>query len=106
MASFDQLPGRLNLSFRSGDAVSVSLDFNPIALTGLTVSAAIYSVVSGAQIVPLTVVVTNAAAGQCNVSLTDEQTAAIPAGTYRWEMSALDAGARRTYLAGFVEVTR
>ena len=106
MASFEQLPGVLNLAFRAGDEVSLALDFNPTSLSGLTPAAAIYSVVSGAQVVAITITVTNAGAGQCNLSLTDEQTAAIPPGTYRWEFSAVDAGARRTYLTGFVEVTR
>lgn len=107
MPAYEQLPGRLNLAFRAGDDFSALIDFDPIAMTGYTVSAAIYSYVSGATISQFTTTVSNAASGQVNIALTDTQTAAIPAGTYGWRMQWADAGgAQRTALTGFAEVTR
>lgn len=106
MASYEQLPGKMNVAFKGIDGLSVALDFNPTTFTGVTLSAAITSVVNGSTVATPTVTVTNAGAGQCNVSLPGSQAASIPAGTYAWELWAVDNGARRTYLTGFVEVTR
>lgn len=106
MATYEQLPGTLGLTFRAGDLVSTEIDFSPLALTGYTMSAALSSLVSGEEVVEVTTVVTNASLGQVNVSLTDEQTAQLEPGTYTWELVGETAGARRTLLTGFVEVTR
>jgi hypothetical protein len=103
MASFDQRPGKLNLSFRAGDPFSFALDFDPISLTGLTLSSAIRSVVSGSSVGSFSIAVTNAAAGQCNLSLSAAQTSALPPGTYTWELLAPES---QTFFQGFVEVTR
>lgn len=105
MPSYEQLPGSLNLSFRKADEVSTEIDFNPISLTGFTMAATIVSLVSGGTVASMVTTMTNASQGRVNIGLTDEQTAALPVGTYRWEMTANDGVARRTYLAGFVEVT-
>lgn len=103
MPSYDQRPGVLNLSFCRGDDFSTIVDFS-IAMNAYTVTASIYSAVTGAEVVPLTVSFVSQANGQVNVSLTDSQTAALAKGTYRWSMKWTEGNATRTALTGFVEV--
>jgi hypothetical protein len=103
MPSYDQTPGTLNLSFKRGDDVSAMVDFS-ISLASYTVTAGITSLVSGAEVQPLTVSFVSATAGQVNVSLTDTQTAALARGTYGWQMKWTENQATRTALTGFVEV--
>lgn len=103
MPSYDQTPGSLNLSFARGDDFSALVDFS-IGMTGYTVSASMTSLVSNAEVQPLTVSFVSATAGTVNVSLTDTQTAALPRGTYGWNMKWTEGAATRTALTGFVEV--
>jgi hypothetical protein len=103
MPSYDQTPGTLNLSFVRGDDFSTLVDFS-ITMTGYTVTAAMYSLVSGAEPQAFTVTAANASAGQYNISLTDTQTAALARGTYGWRMTWTESNATRTALTGFVEV--
>ncbi len=103
MPSYDQTPGSLNLTFNRADDFSTLIDFS-IGMTGYTVTAGITSLVTGAEVVPLTVSVVSATAGQVNVSLTDTQTAALARGTYGWQMKWVENNATRTALTGFVEV--
>lgn len=104
-ANYEQLPGELNLSFRRADEVSTEIDFNPISLTGYTMAATLVSLVGGGTVASITTTTVDAAAGRLNIGLTDEQTAALPVGTYRWNLTADDGQARRTYLTGMVEVS-
>ena len=104
MASYDQTPGTLNLSFARGDDFSALVDFS-IGLTGYTVSATMTSLVTGNEVVPFTVAFASATAGQVNVSLTDVQTLSLACGTYGWAMKWTEGSATRTALSGFVEVS-
>ena len=107
MSSYDQLPGQLNLSVRGGDRLSAEIDFNPISLTGYTMVATISSLVGGGTLASMATTLTDAAAGKVNVALTGTQTDGLARGTYRWDLTATDSSsARRSYLTGFVEVTR
>ena len=103
MASYDQTPGALNLSFKRGDDFSTLIDFS-IGMTGYTVTAGVTSLVTGDEVQPLTVSFASATAGTVNVSLTDTQTAALARGTYGWQMKWTENQATRTALTGFVEV--
>jgi len=103
MASYDQTPGALNLSFKRGDDFSTLIDFS-IGMTGYTVTAGVTSLVTGDEVQPLTVSFASATAGQVNVSLNDTQTAALARGTYGWQMKWVENQATRTALTGFVEV--
>jgi len=103
MPSYDQTPGTLGLSFVRGDDFSTLVDFS-ITMTGYTVAASLYSLVSGAEVQAFTVTAANASAGQYNISLTDTQTAALARGTYGWRMTWTESNATRTALTGFVEV--
>jgi hypothetical protein len=105
MANYEQLPGELNLAFRRGDEVSTEIDFSPISLTAYTMTASLVSLVSGGTVSSITTTMVDAAAGRLNIGLTDEQTAALPIGTYRWDLTASDGTARRSYLTGLVEVS-
>lgn len=104
MPSYDQNPGSLNLSFNRGNDFSSLIDFSLNMASGYTITAAITSAVTGAEVVPFTVTVPDASAGQVNISLTDTQTAAIPRGTYLWNLAWTEVNATRTALTGFVEV--
>ena len=103
MPSYDQTPGTLNLKMNQGDDVSVLIDLS-IALTGYTVTSSVTSLVTGADVVPFTVTVVSATAGQVNVSLSDTQMAALARGTYGWHMAWTESNATRTALTGYVEV--
>jgi len=105
MATYVQQPGTMGLSFRAGDSFSTLIDFDPISLVGHTVSSQIVSLVTGQSVTPLTTLVTDAAGGKVNVSLTSQQTASLPVGSYGWEI-VWDNGAKRTALSGVCEVTK
>ena len=103
MPSYDQTPGALNLAFNRADDFSVLVDMS-ITLTGYTVTAGITSLVTGAEVQPLTVAIVSATAGTVNLSLSDTQTLAMSRGTYGWQMKWTEGQATRTALTGFVEV--
>lgn len=103
MPSAPQEPGRLNISFVRGDAWGQLIDFSsPASIAGYTFSAGLYATTTGDVVQAITTTVVDAAAGQVNLSLTANQTAAIPAGTYEFRMT-WGPTARRVY-EGFAEV--
>lgn len=102
MSAYDQTPGSLPISFVRGDSLSALVDFS-IDLTGYTFVGSLISVVTGAEVIPLTVSVVSAANGQVNVSLTTQQTASLARGTYQWKFVWTQGQAVRTALVGFVE---
>jgi len=104
MAVFEQLPGYLALSFRQGDDFTTTVDFD-FNVTGYTWQADVRSTITGESVEEISVTVTDAAAGQMTLSLTDEETAALPAGTWGWTLVGTAGGVKRTYFSGFVEVT-
>ena len=94
----------MSFAFRKGDDFSTLIDFS-ISLASYTLSAGLYSTVTGALVQAMTVAVTDAAAGLVSVSLTDTQTAALAAGTYAWRLDWTAPGSvQRGPLAGMVEV--
>jgi hypothetical protein len=104
MASYEQLPGTLNLSLRRGDDFSVDADFS-IALTGSFLTASAHSVVNDTQVITFTTTLTDAEQGLVNMTLTSAQTQVLAVGTYSWRLVATSGGITRTYLAGYLEVT-
>lgn len=102
MNAYDQTPGNLPISFVRGDSLSVLVDFS-IDLTGYSFTGSLVSVVTGDDVVPLTLAVVSAASGQVNVSLTAQQTAALARGTYQWKFVWTQGASVRTALTGFVE---
>jgi hypothetical protein len=100
--AYDQTPGNLPISFVRGDTMSALVDFS-IDLTGFSFVGSLVSVVTGSEVVPLTLAVVSAGNGQVNVSLTAQQTAALARGTYQWKFVWTQGLAVRTALTGFVE---
>jgi hypothetical protein len=104
MSTYSVLPGTMNLAFKKSGDFSALIDFD-IALTSYTVTASMTSFVSGSDVQSFTTSVSDAAAGQVSVSLTDTQTAALAAGTYGWHLDwVAPGGIQRTALTGTVEV--
>jgi hypothetical protein len=105
-AVYKQTPGQMNLVFRQGDEIGTVVDFDGVSLSGHTVSAAVSSLVTGQEVLPITTTFVDAAAGRVNVSLTESQTASLPVGTYGWTLEWVAPGSvKRTALSGIVEVT-
>ena len=105
MATYQQLPGTLNLAFRRGDDFSTLIDFS-VPLTAYTMTSTIRSVVTGESVASFATTLTDAAAGKVNIALSDTQTLSLAPATYRWVMDGTQGGLTRTYLNGYVEVTR
>ena len=104
-STYSQLPGTMNLSFKRSNDFATAIDFDGTTLVGFSVTASITSLVTGASVVPFTTTVTDASAGQVNIALSDTQTAALPAGTYGWQLDWVAPGSvQRTALSGTVEV--
>jgi len=104
-STVSQLPGQMNLAFKRANDFSSLIDFDGTTLVGYTVTASVTSLVTGATVVPFTTTVSDASAGQVNIALTDTQTAALPAGTYGWQLDWTAPGSvQRTALSGTVEV--
>lgn len=105
MSAYRQLPGRLDLAIKSGDDFSANVDFS-ISLSGVTMASTIASVVSGATVSTIATSFQDAANGIVNISLSDTQTSTLSPGTYRWSMAGTQGSLTRTYLEGYIEVTR
>lgn len=106
MATYEQLPGEMSLALRSGDDLpATEIDFS-ISISGFSFTAPIQSTVTGETLTSFTVAVTDAAAGKLTIALTDAQTSGLPVGTYKWSLVGTSGSATRTYLSGYVEVTR
>lgn len=104
MATYSTLPGVLNVHFKRGDELGVTVDFDHALTAGHTVSAVLFSLVTGSVLASLTVAVTNAAAGTASLSLTKIQTGTLPAGTLGFRVTLdMPGSVRRTVLEGFAE---
>lgn len=117
MATFESLPGELNLKFVPGDEINVNCDFD-INITGYTVTNLIYvknvyatsgggsgSVSTvGATVTTFVQNVTNASAGQITLNLPEDRSSLLsPAIGYRWYLRWIDtSNVTRTVLSGDV----
>jgi hypothetical protein len=101
MATFKQLPAVVNLAFKAGDYVSSTIDFDT-PLTGLTVTAHVYSLVDRRKIYDIPVVVSNITGGVVTMSISPEDTSESSPGSYGWEMQWRNPV--RTVLSGTVDV--
>ena len=102
MATYDQLPGQMNLRWRPGDDFGSLLDFD-ISLVGYTATAKVTSTLTGATLATFAVTFPDAAAGKVNIALSDLQTAALGAGTFGWNLTWTSGDVTRTALEGFVD---
>jgi Flp pilus assembly protein TadG len=104
-STYNQLPGTMNLAFRRANDFATLIDFDGTTLVGFAVTASVTSLVTGATVIPFTTSITDASAGQVNIALADTQTAALPAGTYGWQLDWTAPGSvQRTALSGTLEV--
>jgi hypothetical protein len=95
----------MNLAFKKNGDFATLIDFDGTTLIGYTATASITSLVTGTTVIPFTTTITDASAGQLNIALSDAQTAALPAGTYGWQLDWVAPGSiQRTALSGTVEV--
>lgn len=115
-AEFLALPGSLNISLIVGDEFGMLADLS-IDTTGFAWTAIVYEVTTsisfanpagvntqGATRATFTVTEVNAANGQLNLSLTENQTGAfVPSTKYRWYLRGVSpAQVTRTYLSGML----
>lgn len=119
MATFEQLPGDLNLTFVTGDELRLNCDFDA-NITGYTVTNSIYvnrllasdggsSAIStiGATVAQFDQTVINAANGTMLLVLPEDKSSLLsPAVGYRWYLRWTDtASVTRTVLSGNLTVT-
>lgn len=118
MPTLSRIPGELNLIFVIGDDLPISIDLDQ-SIVGSTWECSVYvdgvgvfatppgetyETDPGAVVFSPTVTVTNAAAGQLSISITDAQTDLMsPNITYRWFLRQTVSGVSRTIVAGFAE---
>lgn len=104
MATVSTLPGTLNFALRRSDDFSTLLDFS-VSAEGCTVRSEVVSAVTGSVAAEFATSVIDAAAGQVNLALTGEQTAALAAGTYLWRnVWDQPGGVQKTMFTGYIEV--
>lgn len=118
MPTLSRIPGELNLIFVIGDDLPITIDLDQdvtgstwecgVYVDGVGVFATLpgsgYVTTPGETVFSPTVTVTNAAAGQLTISITDAQTDLMLDGvTYRWFLRQTLSGQSRTVLAGFAE---
>jgi len=117
MATFEQLPGELNLTFVQGDEVQVNCDFD-VNITGYTVTNSVYVTnvfaagvagsnfvtTVGATVTSFDQNVTNASLGQMTLVLPENKSSLLSPGIgYRWYLRWVDTvGVTRTVLSGNV----
>jgi hypothetical protein len=106
-------PGAYNLIIRRGVAFSITFTLTEddgttaINLTGYTAHALVRKLPTSAVVKDLTPTLTSAAGGIITIALTDEQTLALPAGAFRWDLVLEDAGGSRLgpYVAGLCDIS-
>lgn len=116
MATISQLPANVTLRKFRGDEFLVAFDFD-IDLSGYTFSTDIYTLttaISGVgsgtittteSVGAFTVTPTSLANGQVSLSLDEDQSNAIDAGSYRWYLRWVSPlGETRTVLNGVLEL--
>ena len=102
MATYDQIPGQMQLRWRPGDDFSSLIDFD-ISLVGYTAAARVTSTITGSTLTTFTTTIPSAATGQINIALTDTQTATLGAGTFGWSLTWTLGDVTRTALSGFID---
>lgn len=104
MATYEVVPGAMNLDLQRGSSFGVVVNFAGQTLTSSTATSTISSLVSGQTIAAIqTVVLDNE---NVSLSLSASAVAAIPRGSYRWDHRwTQPGGIVRPILSGIVEVT-
>jgi len=104
--SVSNAPGSLNVTVRKSSDFSAAIDFDVTAV-GVTPTSSIISFVTGEPVGEFATTVIDAASGQITISMSPTTSAALGAGTYRWQHVWDYAGpSQKTMLTGFVEVVQ
>jgi len=98
MKKIDQVPAVVHVAIYQGDSWTASLDFN-LDLTGYTIAATI-TPADASDPVSLAIAETDLANGQYSVTLSDSQSASLPAGYHKWTIAMSDDETDRTYVCG------
>ena len=98
-------PGTLNITIKKSSDFSAAIDFD-ISAVGVTPTSNIISFVTGESVGSFATTVIDAAAGRLSISMLPTASAALSAGTYKWQQVwDYDGPSQKTMLTGFVEVT-
>lgn len=104
MATYEQTPGKLNVTFNRGDDIGLLLDFD-IATAGYTLTAEVYSLVDRSAVASPTVTVVDASVGKVNISLNETETASLASGSYGIKVTWIaPGGVTRRTIEGLFEV--
>ena len=104
MATYDVLPGSMNIELKSGASFGVVVNFSGQTLTSSTATSTISSLVTGQTVAAIQTVVLNNE--NISLSLSAAGVTAIPKGSYRWDHRWYQPGGTiRPILSGIVEVT-
>ena len=105
MATYTNLPGTLNIEVRQGDELGLTPDFN-VSLSGYTVSAAVYSVITNNTVGTMSAALTtDGSDGKVSLAMTEAETSALAKGTYRWALTWTAPGSvARMALTGSLEI--
>jgi hypothetical protein len=98
-------PGTLNITLKKSSDFSAAIDFD-VSASGVTVTSNIISFVTGDLVGSFATTVVDASTGRISISMLPAASAALSAGTYKWQQVWDYAGpSQKTMLTGFVEVT-
>lgn len=106
MATYEQKPGKLNVTFNRGDELGFILDLD-IGTAGYSWSARVYSLVDDTTVATPTITVVDDATGKINLAMSETVSQSIPVGTYGLRVSWIAPGSvGRTGTDGILEVIR
>lgn len=106
MATYNQLPGKLNVAFNKADEFGALLDLN-IATTGYSWTAELYSLVDGTVLLNPTVTDYDASLGKINLSLSESQSSSLASGSYGLRLTWVAPGSvQRRAVEGICEVVK
>jgi hypothetical protein len=103
MATYDVLPGAMNIDLKSGASFGVVVNFSGQTLTSSTATSTISSLVTGQTVAAIQTVILNNQ--DISLVLSANAVSAIPKGSYRWDHRWYQPGGIvRPILSGIVEV--
>jgi hypothetical protein len=103
MATYDVLPGSMNIELKSGASFGVVVNFSGQTLTSSTATSTISSLVTGQTVATIQTVILNNE--NVSLSLSASGVTEIPKGSYRWDHRWYQPGGIvRPILSGIVEV--
>lgn len=104
MATYEVVPGAMNIDLKQGSSFGVVVNFAGQTLTSSTATSTISSLVTGRTVAEIqTAILDNE---NVSLALSANAVAAIPRGSYRWDHKwTQPGGIVRPILSGIVEVS-